>query len=396
MRGAALLGEGARDLLAEKARTARDQDAWHATRTRRRRLGEPLGRDRAVERPRDVLPDSCRLEDTLGREWRLATLAHRAVESIEQLREPRVAALALGNAVPERGRGTAKELPAESERIGRLVNAARARSDEALDGAAHEVGVHRAVRADEPQVAFHGPPLERHDEGAGEAAPTDERVDRTGRADLDRGQLRLPIGRRKLERAEQEVDRVRQDVEELEIGRERHAAVRAAAHGAEGEIALDVYQLAERGQQRHQLAGGGLIEQLVTGAEEHALRPGERNDALGGFGRLDERLLDVDVTPRLDRLRSERFVRTRRRRDVDDVYRLRGEHLAECRVGSGARRELQHRFARCRGGIHDRGDAGAIGEPGHRARVMLPHLAGADDGDADGAGGARRRGGRRA
>jgi uncharacterized protein (DUF58 family) len=111
------------------------------------------------------------------------------------------------------------------------------------------------------------------------------------------------------------------DIEQLLISAEWRPTVRRATDGAEGEITLDVNNLAKHRKRLKQLSRSGLEQQLMTHARSAALRGGKGQETLGGHNVGDERFLDVNVTSGFNGFRRESLVGHWCGADVNHIWR---------------------------------------------------------------------------
>jgi hypothetical protein len=127
--------------------------------------------------------------------------------------------------------------------------------------------------------------------------PTTRRYDSTGRARrLTTSVERRDLGRRlrvALERAQQQVHRVGQDVDELVDRAQRRAAIGAPAHRLEREVTFYVDDVADHRQPRLVMLAGALEQHLVRRADAQVARLGEVDELRGLARRRRERLFDV-------------------------------------------------------------------------------------------------------
>ena len=150
------------------------------------------------------------------------------------------------------------------------------------------------VHADDAEITFDRASVERHDEVARDVAAPDEDVNGAAGTVLDGLRPRRLSGG-ELEEVQEQIDRMRQDVEQLEVGAKRRSSVRAAPHGTERKVALDVHDTPET---RKELAGvnGRRFEQkLVAGAHLQAAPFGGGENVLRALQVFREGFLDVDV-----------------------------------------------------------------------------------------------------
>ncbi len=122
----------------------------------------------------------------------------------------------------------------------------------------------------------------------------------------------------------------------------------------------------------------------MSGADQPAVLPSER-EQLAGLGRaLDERLFDVHVRPRKQRLAGRGEVHARGRADVHDIGVGVSQEVRERAERSGSRQLGEPARGRLRGIAHRRDDM----RRGHASKGMdmePGHPPGADDRYAEGA-----------
>jgi hypothetical protein len=164
----------------------------------------------------DLRAEAGGFQNILVRNRRGRARLHCSVESIKQLNQARVTALAIHRASAEGRRCPNDKLFGHPEGSEYLVDSRRARTDLALYGASDIIGVDSPIRSDYPHVTLNGSPFQRHDKTAGEMTLLDEGVYRSPFADVQCEQLRTP-GTTQIEKMEQQVDGVRQDIEKLQI-----------------------------------------------------------------------------------------------------------------------------------------------------------------------------------
>ena len=136
---------------------------------------------------------------------------------------------------------------------------------------------------------------------------------------------RRGVGCDRLERRDQCVERVGQNVEELAAERPGSGSLRVYPHRPEREMAVDLRDRAQLGEATDQAHEGWIAHLLVTGAHSQATlaRDGEQLPCLAL--RLDEGLLDVDVCASEQGLARGFKVGARRGAHVDE----RGSHLPQ-------------------------------------------------------------------
>src|SRR5437867_5144547 len=135
------------------------------------------------------------------------------------------------------------------------------------------------------------------------------------RTDLNGDQLRCAI-LSPFQKIQQQIDGMRKDIEQLEIITQRCTTGRVVPQRAEREIALDVSQVPESGQQLEGSARRWLVQKLVAGTNLETLAVRELRQMDGGSPCFDKWLLDVDVEAGLECLSCQRFVRVGRRTHV--------------------------------------------------------------------------------
>ena len=167
---------------------------------------------------------------------------------------------------------------------------------------------------------------------------------------------------------------MRQDVEQLKVGPERDPPRCGSARRAKREIALDMADLADRGQQLERKPRRLLEEQLVSGANRPLASPGETGQFIDLDAPLDHGLLNVDMATRLQRLTRKLEMGIERRDDVHHIGALGLQQLAERAVPSSLGSKPRDGRASSFRGIGDRDQLRCGSGRGDRAGVMLSHF----------------------
>ncbi len=300
-------------------------------------------------------------------------MENRVVKRREQLGETGIAALPANQPAGQGPGGSGEDLAAFPVWRDHLVDSRPAWTDRAANRATHVIAEQQSIASNDAQVALHRPALEGHDQRAGHGAAGDDRVDRSDRAHLDGPDPGGPRSGSGVQHAEQQINRVRENVEQLEVGTER-GATGDVAHRAEGEVTLDVDDRTDPRQVMLDDASGRLVEKLVPGSDLEGTLRGQPEQLFGLGCRFGERLLDIDVKARFQRLSGQSGVGDRRRDDMHRVGPRRldqlGQMLEHRDVGESGRRG----FARGGRRIGHSDDLGAAG-PAGRLDMLERHAA---------------------
>src|SRR5688572_18640811 len=133
------------------------------------------------------------------------------------------------------------------------------------------------------------------------------------------------------EGAEQEIDRMGQNIDELVDGGERSSAVGSAPHRLERKVALDMDELPDHWQVFLVFLAGALEKDLMSSADLQTFFPRQRQHGGRIRSRRGERLFHIDVCALRKALLRQREMGVRRRDDMDDVRSRLLQHFAAVR-----------------------------------------------------------------
>ena len=240
-----------------------------------------------------------------------------------------------------------------------------------------KVGLDRAVGAHDAQVRLYRACPQRHDQAGEGVTSSDDRPDFAFRRHVQCGELGRAARRQCIE---QQVHRVRQDVDELLDRGAKPAAARTASHGLERKEAFHVPDVTDHG---YVLAIGlrGVLEKhLVGGAGPQSFGGGQVQDRLGVCRCQRKWLLHIDMRACLQAGPGKIRVGVWRRHDVNDIRLGRGQHGRQ--VGERSDIRAEPRLDLCSGDCRiDHCDQfGAIAMP-DRSSVLNGHLARTEQGD---------------
>ena len=215
-------------------------------------------------------------------------------------------------------------------------------------------------------------------EAANEVAGAEHGL-KVGRSGVDPGNIdRAGRGGEALQRGNQRIQRVRQDVHQLPRERSGAAAFGRRAGGTKREVTVDLHGRPEIAGSCDERLERAVAEQLVPRADEQAPRTCQVEQPRRVADRQGKRLLDVDVRAALEGRGRGLAMRAGWRADVHDIRACvleQGRDRAICR-GSGERGELLGRAGRP---IVNANHGDGNRELPERAQVMAGHPARPDE-----------------